>query len=134
LGEVVRVSGVVRGLAVMLAVAACAASFGVVGAEEGQGPPCLADVQRWCNLVPPTGSFVQGCLEMHGDDLSARCRRHVGNLTRDTGTLTSACQRDINTVCENDPMSGDGHVGCLVTHRDKLSTGCREAIDQQSRE
>lgn len=115
----------------MLAVIACLVGFGVAGAEDD--PPCLADVQRLCNLVPPTGSYVEGCLQAHRSQLSARCRRHVGNLTRDTGTLTTACQRDIDSVCGDDPMSGDGHVGCLVKHREALSTRCRDTLDRQSR-
>jgi hypothetical protein len=114
----------------MLAAAVCLA--GVTAAEDA--PPCLADIGRLCNLVPPTGAFVQKCLEANRAALSAKCRKRVGTLTRDSGTLTAACRRDIDSACKDDPMSGDGHVGCLVKQRDKLSAACRDALDEQSRE
>ena len=126
-GEIVRGTVVVRGTMTMLVVVCLA---GAAAAEDE--PPCLADVKRLCNQVPPTGKFVQGCLEANRAALSARCRKHVGTLTRDTDKLNTACQRDLGRLCDDGTIRAGKQVGCLVEHRDTLSATCRDALDEQS--
>jgi hypothetical protein len=113
----------------MLAIVVCAATAAV--AAEGE-PPCLGDVKRLCANVPPTGSFVQGCLEAHSDALSAGCRKHVGQVTRDGETLGAACRSDIDRYCSGLPIAAGAQDSCLVQHRETLSSKCRDALDEQA--
>ena len=111
----------------------CLAGAAAVTAAEGE-PPCLADVQRLCSRVPPNGGFVQGCLQAHLDGLSAKCRKHVGDFARDTETLTTACQRELDGLCARIPTATGDRVSCLVAHRDTLSPKCRETLESQAAE
>ncbi len=97
-------------------------------------PPCLADARRLCYLVPPTGSFVQGCLEMHGEALSPTCRKHVGSYTQDTETMRAACDVDLRRLCGDVGLHPSDHASCLLAHRDALSARCRATIERVSRQ
>lgn len=108
------------------------AGAGMAWAEDDT-PPCLADVQRLCGLVPPTGSFEQGCLEQHREQLSADCRKRVDRYTSDQETLTSACGSDARRYCENIQTTAGGQQACLVQHRESLSEKCRQELDEQSK-
>lgn len=107
---------------------------GDVGDRVREQPPCLADARRLCYLVPPTGSFVQGCLEMHGDDLSPACRKHVGRYTQDTETLRAACDGDLDRLCSGVGLHPSDHASCLLAHRDALTARCRDTLTKLSRE
>ena len=109
----------------------CVSAAGSAPAAEGE-PPCLADVKRLCSEVPPTGNFVQGCLQAQPGNLSAACRRHVGQVTRDGEALDSACRADLAKHCANTPLAAGARDTCLVEHRDALSTKCRDTLDEQS--
>jgi hypothetical protein len=118
-GTIVRWVGVVAVLGLAVAPVAPAA--------EGD-PPCLTDVKRLCGLVPPTGSFVQGCLERHRSELSKECRAVVSDLTRQTTKVASACRWDLTRFCSNVANAAGEHASCLLAHRDELSPKCREAL------
>lgn len=120
-------------LVVVSAIVMMLGSSRSVVAEDRQ-PPCLADVQRLCGSVPPTGDFVQTCLEGQRDQLSAKCRKHVGDFTHDTGALTSACQSDLAKLCGDSTEDAGSRESCLVAHRDKLSERCRTTFDDQTRD
>ena len=125
-----------RGVACGVALAGCLARSAVAVEPK---PPCTDDVQRLCNLVPPTGSFIQGCLEMHRSALSPECRAHVGEYTRNTVTLRAECRPDIARLCGPvvdrtgrpvPPESIPGaQLSCLLGHRDALSEPCRRTLD-----
>jgi hypothetical protein len=102
------------------------------GPEGSQEPPCLADVKRLCARVPPTGSFVQGCLEQHLDELSPKCRKQVRTVTDDATALTDACERDLDRLCAEQRTVAGERVSCLIQHRDALSAKCRDQLDRQS--
>jgi hypothetical protein len=99
---------------------------------DDKPPPCLGDVKRLCGLVPPAGPFVQECLEARSSQLSPECRKHVGELTRDTMALVSACQWDLVRFCPGAQNVAGGRASCLVGHRDDLSSRCREQLDAES--
>jgi hypothetical protein len=115
----------------MMAIVVCLATAAVAAAAEGE-PPCLADVKRLCANVPPTGNFVQGCLEAHSENLSTACRKRVGQVTRDGEALGTACRSDLDRFCANLPIAAGAKDTCLVKHRDALSTKCRDALDEQA--
>jgi hypothetical protein len=118
-------------VAAMLAIA-LGAPTPTRGADDE--PPCLADVKRLCNNVPPTGAFVQGCLEAHGDALSAGCRKRVGTYTRDAEALASSCEADVHRLCADASLRAGDRATCLTQHREALSSACRDTLDKQSRD
>ena len=122
-----------RALAVrtMLAIVVCLSAARIVPAAERE-PPCLADVKRLCADVPPTGTFVQGCLQAQPANLSPACRKHVDQLTRDGEALETACRPDLTKLCANAPLVAGARESCLVAHRDALSSKCRDTLDEQS--
>src|SRR5262245_40981183 len=106
----------------------------VVGEAQDQEkePPCLADMQRWCANVPPAGAYVQQCLEHRSAQLSERCSRHVGEVTRNRVHLTDACRADLCRLCSGVIITAGAPTGCLVRNREKLSDACRKTLDKQS--
>ena len=114
-----------------LAVVALLATLGATpAAHAAEGdPPCLADTERWCAFVPGTGSYIQGCLERYWDELSPECRKHVGETTRDGVRILDACESDVDRLCADAYLVGGERVACLVKNRDRLSSRCRETLD-----
>jgi hypothetical protein len=117
----------------MLAIVVCLVTAAGAPADQ-DAPPCLADTKRFCGQVPPTGSFVQGCLQAHAANLSAACRKRVGQVTRDGEKLTTACRSDLARLCADTPLAAGARETCLVGHRDALSSECRETLEKQSSE
>jgi hypothetical protein len=119
----------------MLGITMCLmGATGSASAAEGQ-PPCLADMQRLCPVVPALNGFVQECLRSNGAYLSPECRKHVGDITRDSNAVRVACYGDLARFCPNiDRARSGARLGCLVGHRDALDPKCRETLDDQSRD
>jgi hypothetical protein len=115
-------------LAVTVLLGALAGATPVVHAAEGE-PPCLADIERLCRLVPGTGAFIQGCLELQWDDLSSECRKHVGATTDDGVRIGDACESDMDRLCSDVDPGGGQRTACLLRNRDALSTRCRDTLD-----
>jgi hypothetical protein len=122
----------IAALSTMSVLVVCFAAA-TTAAADGE-PPCLADINRWCNQVPPVGNFVQGCLQEKGDAVSTGCRKHLGTLTRDSAALAAACQRDLTRFCANERIAAGWNENCLMKHRDDLSSTCADALNEQSRE
>jgi hypothetical protein len=107
------------------------ASLSVAIAAEDE-PPCLKEAIRVCGMIPGTGSYVEDCLESHGSEVSAACRKHLGDVTNSADAIRAACGSDLTRYCED---VGEGHAAgedmtCLLARRDKLSERCRTRIDK----
>ena len=115
----------------MLAILLCLAGAEAVTAAEGE-PRCLADVKRFCKLVPR--GLLQGCLENHADGLSPACRKHFADWNHDAEVLATACRSDVSRFCADVPPAADTPESCLVGHRDELSSKCRETLESHATE
>jgi hypothetical protein len=107
------------------------ASLSMAIAAEDE-PPCLKEAQRVCGMIPGAGSYVEDCLEAHGSEVSAACRKNLGDVTASADAIRAACDSDLSRYCDND---GQGHAAgqemtCLLARRDKLSERCRTRIDK----
>jgi hypothetical protein len=114
-----------------LAIVVCLGGAAAVAAAEGE-PRCLADVKKFCKLVPR--GLLQGCLEGHSTELSPSCRKHIGDFNHDTDALGAACRSDVARHCAGLPPAADTPESCLVAHRDALSAKCRETLESQAPE
>jgi hypothetical protein len=99
------------------------------GGDEPE-PPCLAETQRLCPLVPV--GLVQGCLQGHESDLSARCRAHVTSIHTDVDALDRDCSADVARLCPTQQTAAGQRVACLVAHRTTLSPQCSKVLEAQS--
>jgi len=102
-------------------------------ALAGDGKPaCLAETQRWCPMVPV--GLVQACLQAHQRELSAECRKRLGQVNQNIDRLGRDCQSDVNRFCTQPQTAAGQRVVCLEAHREQLSPGCRKALDATSTE
>ena len=120
-----------RAVVTVAFVIVCSSTIGVVRAAEGN-PPCLADAQRLCPMIPDIGGFVQGCLENHWEGLSAECRKHVGTTASGDQKVRDACGSDTDRFCDDASPAAGEQIACLVKHRETLSSRCRDALDDES--
>ena len=120
-----------RSFAAVVLLTVLGGTTSAVRADEGE-PPCLKDMQRLCPLVPDTGSYVQGCLEQYRDQLSAECRKNLGGATDNRERVRAACGSDTDRFCNNLELGGGQQVGCLIKHREALSSRCRDVLDAES--
>ena len=102
----------------------------VAVAAEDDAPICLAETQRLCPLVPV--GLVQACLQAHRSELSAECRKRVGQVNADIDRLNRDCRSDANRLCPGPQTSAGQRAACLAEHRDELSPTCRKAFDAVS--
>jgi len=68
---------------------------------------------------------MANCLHDHIDDLSPACREMMAGREN----VRTACQADVASLCKD---AGDRpmlRLRCLSQSRDKLSAGCRAALD-----
>lgn len=100
-------------------------------AVEDDEPPCLKEARRVCGMIPGTGSFVEDCLESHGSEVSAECRKNLGSYTESADQIFAACSSDLSRYCENDGGHAAGQdMTCLLARREKLTERCRTRIDE----
>ena len=98
---------------------------------------CQVDVGRLCGSVKPGEGRVLACLVKHEDELSTPCRSqterfHVAREKLLAGR--SACQADIDRLCEGVPPRAGLLVECLQEHETSLSAGCRSVDWRAERE
>jgi hypothetical protein len=108
----------------------CSGGGTIAWAGDEPEPPCLAETQRLCPLVPV--GLVQGCLQGHESELSARCRTHVSSIHTDIDALDQDCSADVARLCPTPQTAAGQRVACLVEHRDALSPRCSKVIEDQS--
>ena len=106
--------------------------LGSVAIAAENEPPCLAEIQRLCGMIPGTGAYAQNCLGMHTSELSPRCRKHLGDLTDTSVTVRSSCAADLSRYCADTPHAAGEDARCLLGHRDALSQACRKTVDDIS--
>jgi hypothetical protein len=82
-------------------------------------------------LVAVMGVGLAGC-ERHGEHAAARLGGHEamreGRGERHGGGIRKACEADIEQFCAAD-QTGRDRRQCLESHLDKLSAGCKTAVE-----
>jgi hypothetical protein len=112
------------GCAVTLAFA-CGAPSAI--ADDDEKPPCLAETQRFCRIMPVL--LVQTCLQGHASELSERCRKHVSETNDEIARVDGSCGSDLARFCSGPQTYAGQRVECLYAHRDALSRPCQDVFD-----
>lgn len=97
---------------------------------------CKPEIEKYCSDVTLGEGRLLACFYAHEDKLSAECSyglyRAVNTLEQAVAALeyvASACQSDIRSHCA-EVQPGEGRiVGCLKKKSDKVSDGCKTAMD-----
>ncbi len=87
---------------------------------------CQADVQTFCQGLPPGGGRVMHCLGANYMSVSAACH----------GTMTAAmndlCSRDLVTLCPGTSLGGGEAESCLQSHVAELTGSCKAAAGRMA--
>jgi hypothetical protein len=96
---------------------------------------CQQDQIRFCN-----GKMDRACLMSHINELSANCKswleansvgKAVGmknQAVTNANDVKVACSGDIAQLCASSMLGGYGK--CLSQNYEKLSAGCKQAVDR----
>jgi Golgi apparatus protein 1 len=107
-----------------VAAAALALAAGATRAEE----PCAADAARVCAGIPPGDGRVYYCLRSNWNILSDGCKTLLDWSAQQARDFAIDCQGDVFAYCQGTPP-GKGRVyACLVSHRERISSQCQEAL------
>ena len=96
--------------------------------------PCKADFDRLCGDVKPGQGRIQACLREHKDEISQECKAFLQvkaeELRDRIEQVADACKGDAERLCKGiEP--GEGRIlRCLFLHRDQLSEGCKNSVQQ----
>ncbi len=118
-----------------LVVLSLAFSNQVLAAEATDA--CSQDRIRFCE-----GKSGQQCLTERMAEISAGCKQlleksTVGKLNGvkaqavgKASNVKTSCSTEITSMCANVALMGGGLNKCLKKNYDKLSDGCKQAVDQ----
>jgi len=97
---------------------------------------CKPEIESYCSQVTMGENRLLACFYAHEDKLSARCGYALytaaAELEQFAAAVThvaAACIGDMEKFCSEVQM-GEGRVGlCLLDHKEEVSEGCRQAMD-----
>ena len=124
---------IVVGCIVFIGVRAFAAEKGLV---ETFADGCQKEIATYCKDVVPGRGRVLACLYARQDKLSARCEFAMydaaAQLERAVAALTylaNECRDDLKAFC-SDIKAGEGRLlQCIDSNKEKISSRCRQAIE-----
>ena len=114
--------------------AAAAAALGLLGpgALARADQPCAADAQRLCAGIPPGDGRIFFCLKSNWNDLSDGCRKLIDWSAQRANDVALDCQADTFSWCQGVPQGQGRLFACLLSHRDSLSSQCKDALTRVS--
>lgn len=97
---------------------------------------CEEEIQNYCSQVTPGEGRLLACFYAFEDKLSGQCQyalyqaaAALEDFADAVTLLATECHDDLVTFCA-DVELGEGRVGtCLLDHKDEVSAGCSQAID-----
>lgn len=97
---------------------------------------CEVEINTYCSQVTPGEGRLLACAYAHEDKLSGECSWAIYQGVADLEAfvdaiveVATACEVDLTTFCSQVQL-GEGRVAtCLLEHKDEVSDGCSQAID-----
>jgi len=97
---------------------------------------CEKEINTYCSQVTPGEGRLLACFYAHEDKLSGQCEyalyQGAAQLEQFAAAVThvaTECSDDLVKFCAEVEL-GEGRVGtCLLEHKDEVSDGCRQAMD-----
>jgi hypothetical protein len=118
---------------------------GVAIAEQGpvdivvEG--CKQDIETYCKGVTPGEGRVLACMYAYQDKLSNRCEYALydaaAQLEKAVVALTylaNECRDDLKTFCSDIKPGGGRLIDCIGKNKDKISSRCKQAIKDVSKQ
>ena len=91
---------------------------------------CRTDVATHCQGIETGKGGRIACLRQNLDKLDPACRTAVAERTARAQGIRQACQADRQTLCGSVEKGGGRIAACMKANADKLSPGCRMALQQ----
>ena len=89
---------------------------------------CSQDVKQLCSGVQPGGGRMMQCLRDHADKVSDGCKQAMQAARAASENIREACGQDVKQLCPDAQPGGGGIRQCLRANADKVSDGCKQAI------
>ena len=89
---------------------------------------CKQDVEQLCPGVQPGGGRIRQCLRDHADKVSDGCKQAARAAKQEAANVREACKQDVEQLCPGVQPGGGGIMHCLRDHADKVSDGCKQAV------
>ena len=89
---------------------------------------CGEDVKQLCSGVQPGGRRIAQCLRDHADKVSDGCKQAIQAARAASEKVREACGQDVKQLCPGAQPGGGRIAQCLRDHADKVSDGCKQAI------
>jgi uncharacterized LabA/DUF88 family protein len=89
---------------------------------------CRQDVEQLCAGVQRGGGRIMQCLRDHADKVSNGCKETMQAARARSENAREACRQDVEQLCSGVQPDGRRIMQCLREHADKVSSGCKEAL------
>jgi len=100
----------------------------LAGPARADEQPCAVDAQRVCAGIPPGDGRLFFCLKSNWDNLSDGCRKLLDWSQQRANDVALDCQGDTFSWCQGVPPGQGRLFACLMSHRDSLSSQCKDAL------
>jgi hypothetical protein len=87
---------------------------------------CGTDTVMFCPNAPQTPAGVIKCLSARQEDLATECKAWLDETKSKFQRLDAMCEKEISELCSSKETTA---LVCLGQNRDRVSEGCREALD-----
>jgi len=114
---------------IALGLALCASAFSAPARAE---EPCATDARKLCAGIPPGDGRTYFCLKSHWNDLSDGCQQLMNWSQQRAYDVGLDCQADTFAWCQGVPPGQGRLFACLMSHRDSISSQCKEALTRVS--
>jgi len=127
----------------IFSLAVCVALLFAISAGAGQSlvetvaNGCKTEIDTYCKDVTPGQGRMLACLYAHSDKLSGKCEYALydaaAQLERAVAALSyvvNECAEDLDQFCQNVPAGEGRLLECLNKNDPKVSSRCKEAINQ----
>ena len=91
---------------------------------------CRTDVATHCQGIEKGKGGRIACLKQNLDKLDPACRAAVAERTARAESIRQSCQSDRKALCGTIEKGGGRIAECMKANADKLSPGCRQALQQ----
>jgi len=120
----------VKDLRPRVAAALALAALAVAAPEARAQQPCAVDAGRLCAGIPPGDGRIYFCLKSNWNALSDGCRTLLDWSYQQARNVALDCQADVFAYCQGTPPGKGRVLGCLLSHREQISSQCQGALAQ----
>ncbi len=99
------------------------------GAARAQDA-CQADVEKFCQGIPPGGGRLLSCLKANEAKVSPGCKKQVKTIIQNVKAIGAACEGDVQQFCATVKPGQGAVLKCLASNEASLSAQCKPIVDR----